>query len=180
MNITSIFDRCHCSIAAETPVKYESDSLDLTYHFTKSKLSLMKKLTEWRFSAPHPWPSSPGTDPGSLLSAGVSEKHLSKQLLLWVGFLSASCTVWITFMIWYTKMHLVYMVSFLQDTHIKYLTAYPWSRCIWWLSFVNLRTELSSYTFVIAVQVCSDKWCWQGFSQRPAFRLFAGFYGCYP
>ena len=36
-DITFIFDRCHCSWAAETPDKYEFDQKSLTYTFAKSK-----------------------------------------------------------------------------------------------------------------------------------------------
>ena len=42
-NITFIFDRCHCSLAAETPAKYEYDAWsDLT--FKKIKFSPPEKL----------------------------------------------------------------------------------------------------------------------------------------
>ena len=43
MNITFIFDRCHCSWAAVTPVKYECDSKDLTGIFAKAGKSLTNK-----------------------------------------------------------------------------------------------------------------------------------------
>ena len=52
-DITFIFDRCLCSIAAETPVKYECDSIDLNYTFYTRKMSIMGKLTPI-ISTPHP------------------------------------------------------------------------------------------------------------------------------
>ena len=40
-----IFDRFHCSLAAMTPAKYESDSKDLTDTFVKSEKYIGEKLT---------------------------------------------------------------------------------------------------------------------------------------
>ena len=43
LNIKFIFDRCHCSLAAVTPVKYECDWKDLTGIFAKAGKSLTNK-----------------------------------------------------------------------------------------------------------------------------------------
>ena len=52
LNITFIFDRCcHCS-AVMTPVKYESDSKELTGAFARSKISLMEKSTNGALVTP--------------------------------------------------------------------------------------------------------------------------------
>ena len=45
LSITIIFDRCHRSWAAVTPVKYGRYSRNQTSIFAKSKMSLMEKLT---------------------------------------------------------------------------------------------------------------------------------------
>ena len=44
LHITFIFDKCHRSSAATTPVKYERDSYNLTGIFSRSKISLTGKL----------------------------------------------------------------------------------------------------------------------------------------
>ena len=49
-----MFDRCHCSLAAETPDKYECDSEDLTYTFTKAEISLIETLTNKASVTPTP------------------------------------------------------------------------------------------------------------------------------
>ena len=46
LNITFIFDRCHCSWALVTHVKYECDSKHVTYTFATRNLSLTIKLTQ--------------------------------------------------------------------------------------------------------------------------------------
>ena len=40
-----IFDRCHCSLAAVTPVKYKYDL----------KIFAYRKISEQNFSNRHPW-----------------------------------------------------------------------------------------------------------------------------
>ena len=50
--ITFIFGRCHCSLAAVTPVEYECDSTHTTDTFAKAKMSLTEKSTD--ISHPHP------------------------------------------------------------------------------------------------------------------------------
>ena len=44
LNIMFIFDRCHSNLAAGTPAKYDHDSNDLIYPFTKTKITLLEKL----------------------------------------------------------------------------------------------------------------------------------------
>ena len=43
--MTFIFDRCHRSLAAETPAKYERDLKYVTYYCDKSNFSVTDKLT---------------------------------------------------------------------------------------------------------------------------------------
>ena len=45
LNTTFIFDRCHRSKAAATPVKYECDSRNLTGNFAQSNISITEKFT---------------------------------------------------------------------------------------------------------------------------------------
>ena len=56
--ITFIFDRCHRTLAAETPVKYERDLKWLICIFAESKFLVTKKLTKGVSGNPHPWSSS--------------------------------------------------------------------------------------------------------------------------
>ena len=46
LDITFIFDRCRCSSAAVVPVKYKSDSNNLTGTFARSKILLTEKFTK--------------------------------------------------------------------------------------------------------------------------------------
>ena len=55
MNITFIFDRCHRSSAAETPVKYTRDSKNLRGTVARSKMLLAEKLTDGDSVTPLPW-----------------------------------------------------------------------------------------------------------------------------
>ena len=50
LNITSIFDKCHRSSAALTPVKYKSDSKNLTGIFFAKWKMLNGEINEWGFS----------------------------------------------------------------------------------------------------------------------------------
>ena len=54
-----IFDRCRCSSAAGTPVKYECDSRNPTCTFSRSKIFLTEKLTNRALVSPTPGPKSP-------------------------------------------------------------------------------------------------------------------------
>ena len=54
LEIIFIFDRCYCSPAAVTPVKYEYDSNDLTYILAKIKTIPNWWINEWSVSNPHP------------------------------------------------------------------------------------------------------------------------------
>ena len=54
LNVMFIFDRYHCSWAAVTPVKYESDSKDLTDTSQKYLKSLTQEINEQSFSNPKP------------------------------------------------------------------------------------------------------------------------------
>ena len=54
VHITFIFDRCHCSEAAVTPVKYGCDSKNLTGTFVKINIFVCGKNNKWTFSNPHP------------------------------------------------------------------------------------------------------------------------------
>ena len=49
-----IFDRCHRSSAAVTPVKYECDANNLTGTFARSKILLTEKLTSGALVTPTP------------------------------------------------------------------------------------------------------------------------------
>ena len=49
-----IFDRCHRSSAAVTPVKYESDANNLTGTFARSKILFTEKLTNGALVTPTP------------------------------------------------------------------------------------------------------------------------------
>ena len=49
-----IFDRCHHSSAAETPVKYELGLKYLTYTFDESKFPVTKKLANKYLVIPTP------------------------------------------------------------------------------------------------------------------------------
>ena len=50
LNIMVIFDRCPCSLAAETAAKYDHDSWDITYTFALYKFSAMEKLIHRAFA----------------------------------------------------------------------------------------------------------------------------------
>ena len=52
--IVFIFDRCHRSSAAVTPVKYECDSRNITCTFARSKITLTEKLTNGALVTPTP------------------------------------------------------------------------------------------------------------------------------
>ena len=52
LNIIFIFDRCWRSSAAVTPVKYESDSSNLTVTFARLKMWLTEKLTNGALVTP--------------------------------------------------------------------------------------------------------------------------------
>ena len=55
--ITFITDRCHCSLAAVTPVKYECNPKPLTSSFIKSEIN------QQSFSNPHPNSGPPNNSP---------------------------------------------------------------------------------------------------------------------
>ena len=50
----SMFDRCHCSWAAETPVKYERDLSYLTYASDASRFTVTEKLMNGTSVTPTP------------------------------------------------------------------------------------------------------------------------------
>ena len=54
LNIMFIFGRCHCSLAAQTSVKYGCGLKNLTCTFAGSKISLMEKLTNRTLIKPTP------------------------------------------------------------------------------------------------------------------------------
>ena len=57
LNITFIFQGCHCSSAAGTYVKYERDLENLTGNFARSKCLLTEKLANGALVTPTPGPS---------------------------------------------------------------------------------------------------------------------------
>ena len=54
LNVTFIFDRCHHSTAVVAPVKYESDSENLTGTFARHKIYLMEKFMNRALVTPTP------------------------------------------------------------------------------------------------------------------------------
>ena len=59
LNITFIFDMCHRSWAAVTPVKYECDSKNLTVTLAGSKYLLTEKLANGALATPTPGQKGP-------------------------------------------------------------------------------------------------------------------------
>ena len=52
--MTFIFDRCHRSLAAVTPAKYERDLKYVTYYCDKLKFSATEELTNGALETPTP------------------------------------------------------------------------------------------------------------------------------
>ena len=55
LNITFIFDRCHCSLPAMTPAKYGCDAKNLNRYFGRTENFAYGENNEWSLSNPHSW-----------------------------------------------------------------------------------------------------------------------------
>ena len=126
LSITFIFDRCHRSSAAVTPVKYECDWGDLRSTFAKSILSLTEKLMD-----------------AALVIHVVTPtlEPLSTSILHW-----SFCTTL------QLSIHCGAIIT--KKTHNKHPEAYLWGWTIW-VSIMTWNSDLYSASVTVMLYATS-------------------------
>ena len=94
-----IFDRCHCSRAAGTHVKYECDSKYVIYTLAQSIVPIMEKLMKGALVAPPQNQTTVGI-------ISVSSMHHELLMRYWLQ----SCTLWTQYVMFTMMIYIIYMI----------------------------------------------------------------------